>query len=81
MSNAKPMDYKKRLKDLRVDSDITQAQIADVLRVKQTTISNYEHGKRQYKIEDLVKLCKFYNVSPEYVLGFTNEYKSLSEMK
>ncbi|MDE6469669.1 MAG: helix-turn-helix domain-containing protein [Eubacterium sp.] len=71
------MDYIKRLKDLRVDNDRTQAQIAEVLCVGQTSISSYELGKRQYKVEDLIKLCEFYNVSADYVLGFTDEYKPL----
>lgn len=71
------MDYIKRLKDLRVDNDITQNQIAEVLYVRQSAISSYELGKRQYRIEDLIKLCEFYNVSADYVLGFTDEYKAL----
>ena len=71
------MDYKKRLRDLRVDRDITQSQIAEILYVKQSAISSYELGKRQYQIEDLIKLCEFYNVSADYILGFTDEYKTL----
>ena len=71
------MDYIKRLKDLRVDNDITQNQIAEVLYVRQSTISSYELGKRQYKIEDLIKLCAFYNVSADYILGFIDEKKEL----
>ena len=71
------MNYKKRLKDLREDRDIKQSQIAELLGVKQSAISKYERNEREYKIDDLIKLCKFYNVSPEYILGFTNNIKSL----
>lgn len=71
------MNYKEILKALREDRDITQKEIADVLGVKQSAISKYEQGIREYKIEDLIKLCKFYNVSADYILGLTNEYRRL----
>lgn len=71
------MDYKKRIKDLRTDRDITQNDLAKVLGVKQAAISKYEQNLREYKIEDLIKLCKFYNVSADYLLGFTDEFKPL----
>ncbi len=72
------MNYQKRLRDLREDRDITQTQIAEVLCVKQSAVSRYENGSRTYRIEDLIKLCQFYNVSHEYILGFNDEFKSLT---
>lgn len=63
------MNYKEKLKNLRIDNDITQTQLAEILGVKQTAISKYEKGLREYKIEDLIKLCRFYNVSSDYILG------------
>ncbi|MBQ7740734.1 MAG: helix-turn-helix transcriptional regulator [Eubacterium sp.] len=73
--------YKKRLKDLREEREISQEKIAKILGVKQSAISKYETEKRDYKIEDLIKLCKFYNVSADYILGFTNTIKSLPNKK
>lgn len=63
------MNYKEKLKALRIDNDITQTQLAEILGVKQAAISKYEKGIREYKIEDLIKLCEFYNVSSDYILG------------
>ena len=71
------MNYKEILKNLREDRDINQSEIAKILGVKQSAISKYEKGIREYKIDDIIKLCKFYNVSPEYILGFTKKIKSL----
>jgi transcriptional regulator with XRE-family HTH domain len=67
------MDYKERLKNLRVDKDVTQSQIANLLGVKQSAISKYELGLREYKVEDIIKLCNYYNVSADYILGLSKE--------
>lgn len=63
------MDYVDRLTALREDHDIGQKVIADVLGCHQTTISKYEVRESRYDIDDLIKLCKFYNVSADYILG------------
>ena len=62
-----------RLRDLREDNDLTQTQIAKLLNIKQNTYSQYESGVRQIPIDTLVKLCKFYNTSVDYIIGLTNE--------
>ena len=63
------MDYVDRLTELRIDKDIKQSTISELLGVKQAAVSKYETRKVDYKIEDLIKLCKFYGVSADYVLG------------
>lgn len=64
-----------RLKDLREDSDLTQATLAKYLRIKQNTYSQYENGHRQIPLDALVSLADFYNTSTDYILGLTNERK------
>ena len=61
------------IKALRVDRDISQATIAKYLGIAQNTYSQYESGVRQIPIDTLVKLCKFYNTSVDYIIGLTNE--------
>ncbi len=63
------MDYVERLTALREDRDITQAEIAAVLGCKQAAVSKYELRLRRYDVVDIIKLCKFYRVSADYVLG------------
>lgn len=63
------MDYIDRLTELREDNDIEQAEIACILNCQQSAVSKYETRRNKYKIEDLIKLCKFYNVSADYILG------------
>lgn len=65
--------YPERIKELRQDNDLTQKEVADILKVAQTTYSQYELYKRPMPIEYLMILCKFYEVSADYILGFTNQ--------
>lgn len=53
------MKYPERMKALREDHDLTQAKIAEMLGVAQTTYSQYELYKRPMPIEYLVALCKY----------------------
>jgi len=64
-----------RLRDLREDNDLKQQTVADYLKVRQNTYSQYENGQRQLPIEVLVKLAAYYNTSTDYLLGLTNESK------
>lgn len=63
------MDYTKRLRDLREDNDYTQQQIANYLGTSQTMYARYERGANELPIRHLIKLCKLYQVSADYILG------------
>ena len=65
--------YPERIRELRQDNDLSQTQIAKILGIAQTTYSQYELYKRPMPIEYLVTLCRFYNVSADYVLGLSND--------
>lgn len=67
----------KRLRDIREDKDFKQSDIAKILNTSQGYYSKYELGKRELPLHHLITLCKFYNISPEYFLGFTKEQKPL----
>ena len=67
------MTYQERLRALREDSDLTQTQIATMLGIAQTTYSQYELDKRPMPIEYIIALCKFYNVSSDYLLGLSDK--------
>lgn len=67
----------KRLRDIREDKDLKQSDIAKALNTSQGYYSKYELGLRELPIHHLITLCKLYNVSADYILGFTNEPKPL----
>lgn len=65
--------YLPRLKDLRIDRDLKQTSIARLLDISQQHYSQYERGERKLPISLLIKLCVFYNVSADYILGLSNK--------
>lgn len=69
--------YIKRIRDLREDNDLTQNTIAKVLNTTQTNYSKYERDERKITIEQLIIICKYYGLSADYILGFTDIPKML----
>lgn len=69
------MQYIKRIRDLREDSDLTQAQVAEYLGTSQTMYARYERGANELPIRHLMKLCDLYNVSSDYILGRPEKQK------
>ena len=63
------MDYIDRLISLREDNDIEQKELAELLGITQSAYSKYEKRRCKMSIEDLIKLCKYYNVSADHILG------------
>lgn len=62
-----------RLEDLRVDHDLTQQDVADVLGCNREVYRRYEKGIRTIPIDFLIKLADYYNVSIDYIVGRTNQ--------
>ena len=69
------MDYRTRIKNIREDRDYTQAEIGKVIQKSQQGYNHIEAGRAELKIDDLIKLCKFYNLSADYMIGLTDEEK------
>jgi len=57
-----------KLRGLREDNDLTQSQIAEILGTSQTMYARYERGANEMPIRHLITLCKYYNVSADYLL-------------
>ena len=62
-----------RLHDVRVMNKYTQQQIGEYLGVDQSLISKIEKDQRKINMTQFDKLCLLYNVTPEYLLGETDE--------
>ena len=61
--------FGKRLKELRREAGMTQAQLAALLLVSKTTICQWETSKQEPSLEDVVQLAKIFDVSCDYLLG------------
>ena len=64
--------YRMRIRDLREDRDLTQTQMAELLKLHQTTYSDYELGRLNVPVNVLNRLADFYGVSVDYILGRTD---------
>lgn len=62
-----------RVRDLREDSDKTQAQIAERLNVGLTTYRRWETGEREIPLHIIMELAKIYKVSLDYITGMSND--------
>lgn len=63
------MEYYERIRNLRIDHDKKQKEIADYLQTSQSYYAKYENGHRPLPIDRLRQLCEYYNVSADYILG------------
>ena len=64
-----------RIKQLRIDSDIKQQDLADFLKLNRSTYSNYENNLRDVPVEVLAGIAEFYHTSVGYLIGRTDEKK------
>lgn len=60
---------KLKLKEIRLDNNLTQAKLADILNIRRNVYSRYECQTRTIPIEVLWKLADFYNVTIDYLVG------------
>lgn len=67
------MNYRERMRSLREDRDLTQAQVAKILQKSQQGYNHIEIGRAELKIDDLIRLCDFYGVTADYLIGRTEE--------
>ncbi len=67
-------NYIEIIKDLREDHDKTQREIAEYLGTTQQVYSRYEKGENEIPVRHIISLCKYYNVSADYILGL-DEHK------
>lgn len=65
----------KRLKQCRKDKKLTQSQVAIYCNITEKTYQNYELMTREPKLEILVRMADFFDVSLDYLAGRTDEKK------
>lgn len=63
------MRYNEILRNLRIDHEKSQAEIAALLNTTQSYYSRYELGNHPLPINHLITLCNYYHVSADYILG------------
>lgn len=61
--------FPSKLKKARIEAGYTQEQIEDILKIKRSTLANYEIGRTEPNIETLGILADFYEVSTDWLIG------------
>lgn len=71
------MQYYKRIKEIREDRDIKQKEIAEILQTEQSYYSKYERGLHPMTADKIIILCRYYNLSADYLLGIIDEPRQI----
>ena len=67
------MDYRSIMRNHREDRDLTQKEVGAIINKSQQGYSHIEDGRAELKIDDLIKLCRYYGVSADYFIGLSHE--------
>ena len=67
------MQFHERIRALREDSDLNQTEIAEKLNMNQKKISRLETKFTEPTTEEIIKYCKLFNVSADYILGLSDK--------
>ena len=73
------MDYRGRRRELREEQELTQTEVGKLLDKTQQGYNHIETGRAELKIEDLAKLCRFYDVSADYIIGLVDKPRTYRE--
>ena len=64
--------FGQRIKELRLEKNLTQKQLAEILNTTQRTISKYESESLDLNTDMIIKICKYFQVSADFILGLEN---------
>ena len=64
--------FAERLKELRVEKDLSQRGLAQLLNLSYSAIKQWESETRTLNAEAIVVIAKFFDVSADYLLGLSD---------
>lgn len=67
-----------RIKELRTENKITQADLAKVLKISDRAVGYYENGEREPDQDTLLQIANYFDVSVDYLLGVSDVRNSSS---
>lgn len=73
------MYFYPRLRDLREDSDLTQAEVAEIIGTAREQYNKYELGKQEIPFHHVIALARYYNVTLDYIAGLATEPRKLEK--
>lgn len=67
------MIVEERLCEIRKKNKLSQKKVAELLGIPQQQYSRYENGNFDIPVRYVITLCKFYNISSDWLLGLKDE--------
>lgn len=61
--------FGKKLKELRIEKNLSRRKLGEILSVCNQTVSFWESGNREPDLDAIVKIADFFDVSADYLLG------------
>ena len=61
------------IRKLREDSNISSKEFSKTVDINQSTYSKLENDRKSIGVEELRKICAFYNISADTILGLNDE--------
>ena len=71
------MEYFERLKQIREDHDLTQSDVAQLLKTTRQQVSKWETGTQMMGVDKFIILARHYNISLDWLLGLTDSPRPL----
>ena len=68
----KYINVAKRIKEVRAEHNLSQAELGKLLSISQDTVSLWETGKSLPSVEFIIDICKIFDVSADYLLCLTD---------
>ncbi|EGT4599386.1 XRE family transcriptional regulator [Clostridioides difficile] len=72
------MNFGQRLKEIRVQKNLTGEELGKILNVTKVAISNWESGRRFPNQDILISIADYFNISLDFLLCRTNEKQAFS---
>ena len=67
------MDVASNIRKIRNERGLSQEKIAEVLKTTQQQYSRYEKGENELPVRHVITLCKYYEISADWLLGLTEQ--------
>ena len=67
------LNFPTKLKETRIKNKYSQKQVAEGVGISETLYQKYEYGKTKPAYDVIIKLCKYFNVSADYLLGLSDD--------
>lgn len=72
------MLFYEKIKNLRVEKGLYQRELADLIKTSNSTICDWERGRCEPSIQDLIKLSNIFNCSVDYLIGNEDDFGIIS---